>query len=274
MIDINKLQSQLEMYGLGDSEAKIYLYLLRQPGELSVLQIARALKIGRTPVYNAISRLEQKNLVTEIIADNGHNYTANSPDNLERYWHGKTKAMERLGGQLAPVINCLEGLTTAHGYKSRVDYFTGRKGLEQITYNSLRAQSDLYIYEVATDMTIYTKQDIAEGFRQTLVDRQITTHQLTNFTEFSDFTDVEKMVTDFWDVRYIDPNILKINFEMLIYNDVCALYSIEGNDAFGIEIHNPNLAQMQKQIFIAMQHMAQTMEKDGSHGKAYLVGKK
>jgi sugar-specific transcriptional regulator TrmB len=274
MINIQKLQSQLEMYGLGDTEARIYIYLLRQSGELSVLQIARALKLGRTPVYNALGRLEQKNLVARTITENGHNYTSTSPDNLERYWHGKTIAMERLGSQLAPVINCLEGLTATHGYKSRVDYFTGRQGLEQITYNSLRAQSDLYIYEVATDMTVYARQDVAESFRQILVDRQITTHQLTNFTEFKDFTDVEEMVANFWDVRYIDPDILKINFEMLIYNDVCALYSIEGNDAFGVEIHNPNLAQMQKQIFKAMQHLAQPMTKEGSRGKVYLVGAK
>jgi len=274
MINIQKLQSQLEMYGLGDTEARIYIYLLRQSSELSVLQIARALKLGRTPVYNALGRLEQKNLVTRTITENGHNYISTSPDNLERYWHGKTIAMERLASQLAPVINCLEGLTATYGYKSRVDYFTGRQGLEQITYNSLRAQSDIYIYEVAMDMTAFTRQDLAEGFRQILVDRQITTHQLTNFTELKDFTDVEDMVANFWDVRYIDPNILKINFEMLIYNDVCALYSIEGNDAFGVEIHNPNLAQMQKQIFMAMQHLAQPMKKDGSRGKVYLAGEK
>jgi hypothetical protein len=104
-----------------------------------------------------------------------------------------------------------------------------------------------------------------------LVDRNITTHQLTNHAEFDEFTEVEKMITDLWDVRYIDPKILKIQFEMVIYNDICALYSVKGRDMFGVEIHNPNLVAMQKQIFMAMQHLAVLMDKISNRGAAKIA---
>ncbi|MDR0591349.1 MAG: helix-turn-helix domain-containing protein [Candidatus Nomurabacteria bacterium] len=270
MIDIKQISAQLASYGLSENESKIYLFLLRQAGELSVVQIARTLKLGRTPVYNALDKLESKGLVSRAIADSGSNYMAASPDHLGQYWRKKIHGAQRLGSKLPDLVNVLEGLTVTSGYKSKVDYFTGRRGLEQITYNSLRADGDLYIYEVATDMTVFTSQDTAEGFRQVLVERGVTTHQLTNHTSFEDYTAVEKMITDLWDVRYIDPALLKIQFEMLIYNDTCALYSVEGHDAFGVEIHNANLAQMQKQIFKAMQRLAKPLVKDDIRGAAHV----
>jgi sugar-specific transcriptional regulator TrmB len=270
VIDVKQLSAQLERYGLNGNESKVYLFLIKQAGELSVVQIARALKLGRTPVYNALDRLESKGLVGRTVAENGSNYTATSPDHLGLYWKRKIHGVQRLGSKLPDLVNALEGLVVSSGYKSKVDYFTGRRGLEQITYNSLRAEKDLYIYEVAADMTVFTSRDTAEEFRQTLVERSIVTHQLTNHTSFKAYTDVEKMVTDLWDIRYIDPGMLNIQFEMLIYNNICALYSVEGRDAFGVEIHNDNLAKMQKQIFRAMQRLAQPMVKTGAHGEAHL----
>jgi hypothetical protein len=74
-----------------------------------------------------------------------------------------------------------------------------------------------------------------------------------------------------WDVRYIDPKVLDIKFEMVIYNDICALYSYEGKEAFGVEIQNPNLAKMQIQIFKAMQRLAVPLIKTGARGEAHLA---
>ncbi|MDR3125642.1 MAG: HTH domain-containing protein [Candidatus Nomurabacteria bacterium] len=268
MTSKQELILQLEPYGLGENESKIYMFLLAQPGELSVVQIAKELRLGRTPVYNALDKLENKGLTAKIMAENGYNYTANSPDNLEEYWRRRERKVQRLGAKLPDVVSALDGLATGSGHRSKTKYYTGRDGLEQITYNSLRAKNDLYIYEVATNMTNFVNKNTAEKFRQILVEREITTHQLTNYTQIEAFTEVERMITDFWDIRHIDPKILKIQFEMLIYNDVCALYSVSGRDIFGVEIHNANLAAMQKQIFSAIQRLAKPMKKIGLNGEA------
>jgi hypothetical protein len=150
-----------------------------------------------------------------------------------------------------------------------VTYYSGQRGLEQITYNSLRADGDLYIYEIA-NMGAFIDQNTAEKFRQVLVDRQIMTHQLTNLTRFGQYTRIEKMVSSFLDMRHIDPEILKIQFETLIYNDVVAMYSYIDEEPFGVEIKNPNLANMQIQIFKAIQRLAVPMEKLDNFGTAQL----
>jgi len=270
MTDVRQLSTQLKRYGLSENESKVYLFLLRESHELSVVQIARSLKLGRTPIYNAIARLEEKGLVTRVASDNGHNFASASPDHLERYWQSRAENVKKLGEHLPSLVGALEGMTISSGYKSQVNYFTGRRGLEQITFNSLKAKSDLYIYEINSSMEAFTRRETTERFREIWAERGTVIHQLTNRTEFQDFTEVSKIVTDLWDVRYISPEVLTINFETLIYNDIVALYSYGDHEVFGVEIKNPNLAEMQIQIFRAMQHLATPLKKHGDRGAAKL----
>lgn len=269
MSDLRQLSAQLRRYGLSDTESRIYIFLLRESHELSVVQIARTLKLGRTPVYNALDKLEEKGLISRVISGNGFNFAATSPDHLEQYWNTQTQNTQRLTERLPSIVSALESMTAGSGYQSQVNYFTGRRGIEQITYNSLKAQNDLYIYEINSDMTAFMKQETAERFRQIWVERGTTIHQLTNRTEFQDFTEVEQIIS-LWDIRHIDPKILKIDFETVIYNDTVALYSYINREVFGVEIKNPNLAQMQTQIFKAMQHLATPMTVTSPKGAAQL----
>ncbi len=272
MTDFRLLKAQLEKYGFTENEAKVYVHLSQAGYPASVLQIARALKLGRTPVYNALDWLEDKRVVIKTITDAGHSYAAAPANSLENYWKLKTARVNGLGEQLPALVATLEKLAAPADYRSQINYFTGRYGIEQITYNSLRAENDLYIYEVNADMTAFTNQETAERFRKVWVERGTKIHQLTNSVRFEDFTDVEAMVTGFWDVRHINPEVLQINFETLIYNDTVAFYSYVGDDAFGVEIVNPSLAQMQKQIFRAIQKLATPFEIVSPKGAARLPG--
>ncbi len=260
----------MEKYGFTENEAKVYVHLSQAGYPASVLQIARALKLGRTPVYNALDRLEDKRVVIKTITDAGHSYAAAPANSLENYWKLKTARVNGLGEQLPALVATLEKLAAPADYRSQINHFTGRHGIEQITYNSLRAENDLYIYEVNADMTAFTNQETAERFRKVWVERGTKIHQLTNSVRFEDFTDVEAMVTGFWDVRHINPEVLQIDFETLIYNDTVAFYSYVGDDVFGVEIANPSLAEMQKQIFRAIQKLATPFEITSSKGAAQL----
>ena len=265
--------AQLERYGLSENESRVYLFLLESPAELSVVNIARSLKLGRTPVYNALDRLEDKGLATKLIAESGYGYSAATPDNLEHYWSKKITRLEAMGSKLPDIVSALESLSAPASYKSEINYFTGRRGLEQITYNSLKAENDLYIYEINTSMTAFINKATSEKFRRIWAEQGTVIHQLTNNTEFEDFTEVEEITGDLWDIRHIDPSILAINFETLIYNDTVALYSPVGREIFGIEIKNQNLAKMQIQIFKAMQQLSTPMEKLSTRGAARLPNK-
>lgn len=269
-METGKLLGQLMRYGLGENEARLYVFLLKMGKDMSVLELARGLKWGRTPVYSAVERLLAKGLVGQVMADNGQRYEALSPDNLEKYWEREMDKTRSKAEKLPEVVNLLEGLAMSTGYRSKVDYFTGKRGLEQITYNSLRADGDMYIYEVGTDMGKFVDFGTAERFREKMVDKRIVTHQLTNHENFENWTEVEGMAEEFWDIRYVAPEVLEIKFEMLIYNDVVAMYSVEGGELMGVEIRNLNLAKMQKQIFEVVARQGKPLVKKGKWGAAKL----
>lgn len=257
----------MEKLGLERNEAQIFCYLNQAQQPLAVLNLSRELGLGRTAVYNAIDKLLEKNLVERNISSLGTKYLATSEENLERWWEKKTEEMLAQKPALMDLMSRLQGFQMPSSYESKVVYFSGQSGMEQLTYNSTKAVDDLYIYELKTDMSVFVEQETAERMREMLVKNKITTHQLTNFEKIEPYTEVADMVEKFWDIRYISTEILKIEFEMVIYNDVCALYAYEGKDVFGLEVHNENLARMQKQIFKAMQKLAVPMRKIGFTGE-------
>lgn len=269
-MEAKRILAQLMRYDMTENEARVWLYLMRRSGEMTVVNIARGLKMGRTPVYNALEKLEGKGLVSRVVMENGYGYAATGTEYLERYWRGKERRLAEMGERLPELMNTLDGMRMNTGYKAKVEYFVGRKGLEQITYNSLRAEGELMIYEMNASMEGFVNKERAEEFRRIWAEREVMIRQLTNQRDMVDFTEVEKLVADLWDIRYISPEVLAMKFEMLIYNDVVAMYSARGSEVFGVEIHNRNLAEMQKQIFRAMAMGAKQMRKVGSRGEAHV----
>ena len=70
------------------------------------------------------------------------------------------------------------------------------------------------------------------------------------------------------EVRYIEETALKIDFEVLVYNNVVTIYTYQ-KELFGIEIYNSSLARMQKQLFQFVWNSAKEM-KVGKGGKAWI----
>ena len=52
----------------------------------------------------------------------------------------------------------------------------------------------------------------------------------------------------FWHSKYIPEKLLKINQNIDIYNDVVSYYYWQGDETFGVEIHNGRVAHFQRQI--------------------------
>ncbi|KKU56858.1 hypothetical protein A3H89_05520 [Candidatus Amesbacteria bacterium RIFCSPLOWO2_02_FULL_48_11] len=132
--------------------------------------------------------------------------------------------------------------------KSTVLNYSGQDGLKQVTLNSLTAKNELVIFEIGT-MSSFLDYDFSEKVRKIFVDKKIKVREITNHDSQDPWTQVEEFVKKFWDCRYINPQTLKIDIETLVYNDTVALYSYKNGHIFCVEIRNPNLAKMQKQMF-------------------------
>ena len=125
-------------------------------------------------------------------------------------------------------------------------------------------------YEIAT-ADVYLPHKEAERLRKGFVENKITTRTITNVTKIPNFTEVEELVHSWWEIRSIEPKKLRITADVFIYNDVYAICNYLGkNDVFCLEIHNKNLANLQKDIFFQIWEMASPMQIIGRRGRAEL----
>ena len=157
----------------------------------------------------------------------------------------KAKLLLESAPELTVKLQSLEAMSDP---RSKVIYFEGLEGLKQVSYNWTRAKDIVRVFEMER-LSDFLPFDFAEDVRRQYVARKIQTRDLTNKPSFSGFTDVVELVKTYSKIRYLDPSLLRISFEVLIYNDVYATYSYQNGQIFCVEIHNPELAAMQKQLF-------------------------
>lgn len=74
-------EEQLRELGLTDNEVRIYLLLLNQ-GMMNPSEISQKLGLHRGYVYDALERMQEKEVVNSILKDNKKYFQATSPENL------------------------------------------------------------------------------------------------------------------------------------------------------------------------------------------------
>jgi sugar-specific transcriptional regulator TrmB len=261
----------LQQYGLSHDEATIYAYL-SQKGYSSALTISRDIHIGRTKVYRILDKLIARELAVQKLDDLGLKFGAADPSTFEQLITEKERAVTSLRQALPDMIAKMRSLATSSKGQSKILYYKGIDGYKQVTYNSTNAKGVLRIIERVNDMSVILPKQFAEDMRQKFLDNKILCKQISPFPTLTAWTDVTEFVEKYSEARYIPPEKLKRDFEVLIYNDVYALYNTEGEDTFCIEIYNPELAAMQKQIFDFLWDSAQKMKYTDNHGTAVLEG--
>ena len=123
------------------------------------------------------------------------------------------------------------------------------KDLYEISLLSARSrEKQIYIYEISnlSDIIGFEKAEILRGefLKNKIKVKQITNNPvIPKFTYNNDFS--EKLM----DFRYVSKNIFEIRDEILIFDDVVAIYNTEPKIKLLI-IKNEDFAKNQKQLFI------------------------
>ncbi|MDA1079836.1 MAG: hypothetical protein O2840_04085 [bacterium] len=265
----DNLSNLVKPYGLSEEEGNIYIYLLKN-GFATALQLSRRLHLGRTKVYRLLDTLRHKQLVEFKLQERGMQFGATHPSKFQHLIAQREQEVTTLQKNLPDLITQLQSIAPGNSAESEVLYFEGVEGLKQVTYNITKAKGILRLFEME-HLNSFLPQDFAESIREELVANKITTRDLTNTSSSPGFTDVAELIKSYSQLRYIDPKLLKINFEVLIYNDVYATYSYKHDSIFCVEIHNAELAAMQKQLFDFVWEQAQEMWYVDERGAARLT---
>ena len=262
----DRLLVWLREFDLADDESLVYLELLNK-GCLSALTISRELHIGRTKVYRILDKLIAKEMVVQKYDEAGFKFLASSPTQLELLLAKKAATLAQMRASLPGMVEQMERLVpTTKG--SEVFYYKGKRGLFQVNFNLLKARGEVLSYEIAT-ADVYLPPREAETLRQGLVDKKIMVKTITNMTKIPNFTQVKELVLNWWEIRSIEPSKLRITADVFVYNDVYAICNYLGkNDVFCLEIHNKNLASLQRDIFFQLWEGARPMKIIGDGGRA------
>ncbi len=239
-----KLVGYFKHLGIEADLAVLYLFLL-QNGPQTVLAISRGLKTGRTKLYPALEELADKQLVTIHERHYGTNYEAQPPEAVEFLVSEKERKSSALRSDLPAALNLMKQLQVQSPSTSRIAEYKGVDGLKQMNYNLTRAQSEYRVFELA-GLDKHLGTHFANKMRQTYTTKNLKSYDLTNNKNRSTEPGADLPHAE---VRYIDPTVFAIEFEMFIYDNVVGLLSYDKEDIFGIEIYNDKLARQQKQIF-------------------------
>ncbi len=255
--------------GLKQDEASLYL-LLRRNTSYTALEISRKLEIPRTRVYRMLDSLLKIGLVNSILDSRGQRFEAAGKVQLEALVAQKEFEARLFKNNIDSLEEQLALLPNTEQKNSKVLYYHGVEGLKQVTWNSLKAKGELLTLEVS-DMSAFLDKAYAEDMRYRFVENKIKIRTLTNVVKIAAWTSTHEMVEKYWSIRHIPAKQMKINFEILIYNDVYALYRYQDADIFCVEIYNKELTEMQKQVFEFMWKNAKKFKVLNNRGEAVLV---
>lgn len=243
----NKVVGYLKHLGLNDEQAQVYLYLLSH-GPSSVLAISRGIKTGRTKLYPLLEALCEKQLVVTHERHYGTSYEAQPPQAVEFLVSERERAAQGLRSSLPAALNILTTLQANSPTHSKIIEYKGVDGLKQMNFNLTKAEGEYRTFELA-GLDKHLGAHFADKMRERYVERNLTSYDLTNNPNRANEPGADLPNAH---VRYIDPKVFAIEFEMTVYNNCVALLSYENDDIFGVEIYNDKLARQQRQLFDAM----------------------
>ncbi|MDP2788671.1 MAG: helix-turn-helix domain-containing protein [bacterium] len=147
----NDLKNLLVDVGLKEKEADVYVAILSL-GQGTASKIARKAHIVRTTVYDILSSLFDKGLVTLTGKEPKQEYVAESPDNLKIYIESELKKiqtdLEDVKNTLIPQLKSIHNT----GSRPKVMFYEGREGLEKVYEDTLTSCEPIRAYASVENM--------------------------------------------------------------------------------------------------------------------------
>lgn len=230
--------------------AKIYLFLIRQPAQTAQV-IARKTGIPKTTVYRRIEELKSSGLVEEQVEEYKKVFTVASASLLSLQITKKEREVAELRARLPLFTQLLHQSRDNFDPETKVVFYRGRDGIQQMFWNTLHAKTELVGYTYR-DATPFIGTDFYDSWSNEFQTRHIKARDLYSdeYTKSRiESTRQEDLGWKEWQSRYIPSEVLDIQHQMDVYNNVVGIYNWISNDVFGVEIYNEKVARLQRQIF-------------------------
>jgi sugar-specific transcriptional regulator TrmB len=272
--DLSYTKKELEKFGLSPNQAQIYL-LLVQYKELRIQEIVKLSQIPRSSVYECLKGLFELGIAEEVIRDT---YKTIRPYSVGVMRHGLDEQMLQLKRLTSDLENLEKTLALSElsnsSHQTSVRYYKGRSGARQLYWNTLKAQSTVYVYS-DWGRGRYVGMRFYENFVAESRNRNIKEKVLINLKQ-STLESIKKLTypgssisrTRLEDIRVINKEDILIQGDTLIYDDVYSQVYLKNVEINGFEIQSKLFTDTQRSIFETLWKMGKPIEIENKPHKA------
>lgn len=139
-------EETLRGLGLSQNETRVYLALL-ETGLASVTKVSQVSKIHRVNIYDAIEKLKQKGLVSEIIKNNKKQFQPANPESLKHLLNTQDIKLQAIMPQLQMNYSMLQET------KKDVKIYDGPSAIRNIYLEYLKTKKPIVAFGVPKDST-------------------------------------------------------------------------------------------------------------------------
>lgn len=229
--------------GLTPNEARVYVSLL-ELGNAQVAQITEKSGIHRRNVYDSISRLMEKGLVSSVIVNNNKIF---SPVNPKRFLEiidekgYKLNDLKKRFRQIMPELELMAKLKDSHD----VRFFKGTEGLKSVFEDILRTGEPYIGYGPRNEL-----MDILKHYYRHFIERRVKAKISAKLICGEQSRDYKKL-NPYIQIRYI-PQEYSSKAALRIYGSKVAILLLSKEDPLAIVIKNKAIAEGYRKYFEVM----------------------
>lgn len=139
-----------------------------------------------------------------------------------------------------------------------IRFSSNRQDIIDINRRSAESKTGISIIELSMLDGLMDKET-AESIRQSIITKKVPVRQLTNLSEiYAEWTQFARELQELMQIRYISQELFDIQNEMLIFDDIVAIYRVEPDISY-IEIEDPSYASMMRTFFDNLWNISQAM---------------
>jgi HTH-type transcriptional regulator, sugar sensing transcriptional regulator len=241
-------ETQLKELGLTDNEVRIYLLLLKK-GSLNPYEVAENLGLHRGYTYDALERMQEKEVVNHILKNNKKFFQATSPENIVELLKLKLESFQEIVPKLKQLAEATKEKTKVEVHKGKRVYRTLLKDIiatvkKKDTVLLIGVDEKTLIEEVEP---IYLKQYFTIIKERSIKEKVIMKKGNKKYT-------ISNVTHRFLDEKYIG------NVEQIIYNNKVAIF-ISGDPHNLIVIDNSEVSKTYKKQFELLWSIAKPLNK-------------
>lgn len=248
MEKVQNISQFIKSLGFEPDSRKIFASLW-QHGAQNISELSRTSGIERTKVYRLLPSLQESQLI-EI--DQEYSREIIRPASPERLQELLSDKQEQLQSAQRSLPELVAQLANQAGASSRVNVYRGSSGVKQLLWNETKSTTEvLSVLQEPMQSTagkVFFERWVAKCNEKGLRNRGVVGEDFMQSSDQWYDTHVNERLAH-WDGRVVSADIFNIDHNVVIYDGTVAYFSWNPKNTFGVEIHDPTVAQTQRQFF-------------------------